>query len=1401
MPQNKSLGDPSLGCESTYISSDADSGIYGCAGCITDGGFGVVDSFTVARRSGLRALISSSFGLSLLLSLLCLCPVVSFAAEQAQVQAQGLDPDAPSSSSSSSSGVEASSSGIEASGNTAVLQSRRVDIEEEYQKELAKAQTLADKEREEQASRPVLFMANQTVDNESLDSAPQDVALLFPEEVEEQKRLQEKRNLEALARAEDIDTVKLEPVHEYVGGRSMDAHAVAILHNNDLSQEHGAQDHMAQKYGSSGAQDQAQTVKNDFGHYVHIDPKAIKRLKNNFLYDYFRSPLDRVSAQEADPARDGDIEPYSHMEHNPSIKKMWASKGSLHSGGRGFNSSYAYLAKDYNIASGYVAYIGDTSSTLASSIRSSFDDRVLGFEEVDGYTVASIIDSREIRDFFFRNHLSTNNERHVGRGEIPLNETHMMQATRDLELELASMGGSDNQEQQQSQLPIELNRNSAVKQQPVTVISAPPGSSSLLAANSQVDALTSEQVLLQPPQPPHNARQLDAQTNLAVANHSQTELQLPQTAPNLLAPYHSNDSTEAKEAERGVDDLQPRLRPVPQTPDEHGLGSYIEQELATKSNTADGKEQLLGQTQSLPEQANAMLVPKSNEANEDSSSSHAQSTGADYLFDPMNLQDVLAYKEQQDHEHSQAKQYRHSKAFAHCPMGKQWKVAVLQLGVSYDYDEMFYQTIVGLIHKGLIDTSRVDYARVLAHQRYKQQQKSALEMIVRQRQVAAEIPYMIQQRDLHVPQIDANVDVPHSRYVQDDMRVRYPEHALASSNMYPFTLFPLLSNPDMNGDGKTDLDDFPLWQELTRYGAGNGYYIPPKLNFMYPNNYAYYVELTKNSCFSLQDDGYYFSRWNLDRHQQQLSVLADRAKNEEIDMILVFGLYDISWVHAQKFNVPVVVVGHDQDILYNHIVSACDPFYEQQIRMQGLAPKSSTSAALKDSLSEPAGVATGTHESEQVSEQASMSVAHSVIAEQGEQAATAAQSEQAATAVQGGLATAIEQVADNVANTMGSDADVQSLQRQTMEQSQYSSRVIQVTSPHWEDTSPQGAIPEPQVKEVGDTLLPQELEGSAKMVAHKSKYRSSVPYITAKPAHAANTYRVEEIEEESELRDVSVAATGANSVQVIEQGDEAEHGANGEGDQLQDNEVVAGINASYGSTNTNAYFGGTCTLNPMANKPAFTLYEFSPYPNIHVHLNPIRHFDDIEYYQRIFKFKRLGVIVDNSEIYPSLHSVNEIEGLMWQLGGSTLVCQSRFITPNVEAAARDFERCVQFLAKEDVEAVYLMRNNGSTIHRLYKQLRPLIDKDIPVFSRSGSAEVKSGALMSWAYGYEQSFGRFESNVISQIMHGIAPTRISQYFFPRNIFTVNARIANEIGWIPHYLDLLRIDVTYLDVVSR
>ena len=1336
----------------------------------------------------MRAFISTSFGLSLILSVLCLCPAVSFAAEQAPVR----EPNAPVSA--------------VAGGSSDPLPSRRVDIEEEYQKELAKAQAMEAQERADKASDPVLFMANQTVDKASLHSAQHSVDLLSPEEVEEQKQLQNKRNLEALARAdnlaraEDIETVEVEPIQEHLGPYSAEARAIAALQNKGTAQTHEAQDHVAQKSDSSRAKEAELEIKNVYGLYVQINPDAIKRPKNNFMHDYFKSPLDRVSAQEAEPARDSDIEPYKHVKNNPSIKKMWASKGSLHSGGRGYNSSYAYLAKDYNIASGYVAYIGDTSSTLASSIRSSFDDKVLGFEEVDGYTVASIIDSREIRDFFFRNHLSTGSERHAGRGELPINETHMMQAARDIEHGLASMGGGDVQETHQSQLPVEENRNSAFQQHPINVISAPPGSASVLSANAQVAAITSVQGLPHPAHAPHNARQLDEQTTIAVAHHSQTELHLPQTATSLLSPYHSNDSTEAEEAARAVDDLQPRLRPVPQTPDEHGLGAYIEQatELSVAGNnsvetkpqlyelTAEGTEKLIDQTQSLPEHHNAMRVPQSNKEASNAQTSQEQATaqqatakqtGDSYRFDPMNLQDVLAYKEKQDHERNQAKQYRHSKTFAHCPMGKQWKVAVLQLGVSYDYDEMFYQTLVGLIHKGLIDTSRVDYARVQAHQRYKQQQKSALEMIVRQRQATAEIPYTIQQRDLHVPQIDANVDVPHSRYVQDDMRVRYPEHALASSNMYPFTLFPLLSNTDMNGDGKTDLDDFPLWQELTRYGAGNGYYIPPKLNFMYPNNYAYYVELSKNSCFSLQDDGYYFSRWDLDRHQQQLSVLADRAKNEEIDMILVFGLYDISWLHAQKFNVPVVVVGHDQDILYNHIVSACDPFYEHQIRLQGLAPLSTTSAALKDTSSTLDDASASAHDSVQVSE---ADLAQSV------QTATAAQTATAKTAAQSATAA---QVADSVADSKFSGAGSLSQQRKALEQAPYSSRVIQVTSPHWEDSSPKGAIPDPQVKDLGDMSLPQELEGSAKLVANKSKYSSSVPCVTDKSS------RVEEIEEESELR--SAACSG----QVPEQYEDVENVAQEEYEQLQNNEVVAGINASYGSTNTNAYFGGTCMLNPMANKPAFTLYEFSPYPNIHVQLSPIRHFDDIEHYHWIFKFKRLGVIVDNSEIYPSLHSVNEIEGVMWQLGGSTLVCQSRFITPNVKAAARDFERCVQFLAKEDIDAVYLMRNNGSTIHRLYKQLRPLIDKDIPVFSRSGSAEVKSGALMSWAYGYEQSFGRFESNVISQIMHGIAPTHISQYFFPRSIFTVNARIANEIGWIPHYLDLLRIDVTYLDVVSR
>ena len=224
-------------------------------------------------------------------------------------------------------------------------------------------------------------------------------------------------------------------------------------------------------------------------------------------------------------------------------------------------------------------------------------------------------------------------------------------------------------------------------------------------------------------------------------------------------------------------------------------------------------------------------------------------------------------------------------------------------------------------------------------------------------------------------------------------------------------------------------------------------------------------------------------------------------------------------------------------------------------------------------------------------------------------------------------------------------------------------------------------------------------------------------------------------------------------------------------------------------------------MNPMAQNPPFTLYQYSPYTNIHVHLNPVHHFEDLAFYHSMFKFRRLGVVNDKDPVLLSLHSKEELRKQVEALGADVVFCDEQ-TTGNVKTESyAGFARCLTKLGEQQVDALYLLRHDGAPLHQLYSLLKPFIAKDIPVFSRNGASEVKAGALMSKWYQYDYNFGVYESNVISQLMQGVPATSISQYYYPRWTLTVNAAIAREIGWVPSYEDMLHFDITYLGVASR
>ena len=578
--------------------------------------------------------------------------------------------------------------------------------------------------------------------------------------------------------------------------------------------------------------------------------------------------------------------------------------------------------------------------------------------------------------------------------------------------------------------------------------------------------------------------------------------------------------------------------------------------------------------------------------------------------------------------------------FGKCPMGHQWRIAVMRFGNLIDTSQLKIEhgpyvrtTSDGRTYavEGLRDYEVVAYDRSA--------QEDLLEAGL------AQLPHSLNH--------DVNFDPHwHSNYAPE--RAGAPEEQSLAQEVISGLTADHYAQSVAQGleNRRTGLvateqapqaplliasDDYKLWHTEADTTHRSDYYMPLFKNFAEPSGYAYYVDLTQNSCFSLRADAYYSSEWDIELHRQQIKEVYDRSVAGDIDMVLVFGLYDIAIFDQLHFDIPIIVVGHDQDILYNNLTQSLTG-------VKTLAPSSWPGQKERN-------------RSKNVAEQA---LAESALEEELESTLTADTSNFVKLNVSASLE---EKPASN------------------------------------EDE----AAPPPKI------ATPQELL--------------------------------------DELGPKAAATLG------------------------------------------------------IVTDPAFSLGEFSPYRNIFVHLDPIMQYDDLVSFYHMMGFKKLGVIVDNSHTFRQLHSVEEIRSALAPYNVRTEICTGELISKDKAKASAEFERCATTLIKSGVDAVYLTRTSAISLEHLYSQLWPFTSRGIAVFSRGSTSEVKAGALMSYSYGYAESFRHYQAQVISSVMNGRSVNTLSQYFYPRQILTVNAKIASMIGWYPPYNDLSKIDITYLDIASN
>lgn len=756
----------------------------------------------------------------------------------------------------------------------------------------------------------------------------------------------------------------------------------------------------------------------------------------------------------------------------------------------------------------------------------------------------------------------------------------------------------------------------------------------------------------------------DALTRASVKNHNSPEPLSPLQAAALI---HATEQADAQVAGRlAVVDVQTQLQTITPAP-------KLSMAKAESAETA----------------APAAVLPVAPTENQDGESTAGSSAGA--------VADDGA-----------------AQPYGQCPMGHQWRIAVMRFGTNYYYDEQFYQTITGLIAHKLIDTSQLsieqgphvrttERGRIYALEGLEGRGANYNMVVTHQsaRRAGAPLPT----RSLSPA---SNFDL-YSNFNQEQANAaqslaqKSAQEVLEGLTADPYAksaaLGPhnqrigVIAGTEPLGLPTADLvpsNVYELWHQQGDHTHRSDYYMPLFKNFTDADGYSYYVELTRNSCFSLQADGYYSSEWDIDLHRQQVAQVYQRARQGEIDLILVFGLYDISIFDQMNFDIPIIVVGHDQDILYNSMA--------QGVSSGLTAPQ--PSQPRNQEVTPPTWTVSSDHSHTEDSSTRETAV--------------------------------LEVERDDTIMRLRRAAIVPAEQASTARESTPSADDFKVTVN-------------------GSSLFvpPESQEG---MVSATS------PEVSTCPAQQVQQERA---------KGFGIAhGFDASPEELLAQlGPKAE--------------VTLGIVTDH----------------------AFSLGEFSPYRNIFVHLDPIMHYDDLVNFYHMMGFKKLGVIVDHSHTFRQLHSIEEIRSTMEPLNVETQICTGELITKDRAKAQAEFARCTTELIAGGVDAVYLTRTSATTINRLYSQLWPFIERGIAVFSRGSTAEVKAGALMSYSYGYSEAFRHYQAQVICDVMNGRSINTLSQYFYPRTLLTVNAKIASLIGWYPSYHDLSKIDLTYLDVVAN
>ncbi len=205
--------------------------------------------------------------------------------------------------------------------------------------------------------------------------------------------------------------------------------------------------------------------------------------------------------------------------------------------------------------------------------------------------------------------------------------------------------------------------------------------------------------------------------------------------------------------------------------------------------------------------------------------------------------------------------------------------------------------------------------------------------------------------------------------------------------------------------------------------------------------------------------------------------------------------------------------------------------------------------------------------------------------------------------------------------------------------------------------------------------------------------------------------------------------------------------------------------------------------------------EDSGQDNVWAHMDEHRFERQTRAFYDIVKFKKLGIVYEDSDNARIYSAVNELESLAREKGFK--IVRYHVTEPR---SAEEYPRYYQEvqtaynkLARE-VDAMYVTIASLES-NKLPQLFQPFYDNKIPIFSQLGNIEVENGAMMAVSVMDEENIGRFGADTISNCLQGAKPRDLQQSFQSAPRITLNAEVVKKLDFKLPFELLIVVDEVY------